>query len=414
MNHCTTFRACLLVAIGVLADCRWAVAQPVALPAGLTPDVVQSGTRDSQSQHAGSDAVVSGATAAEADWDALSDVLDACSPTTTETWDDATCRTLHQGAYLGNGDFGIHLGGTKHSLVYYLGKNGFHAGNNLAGAEGDGKWTQHILNLAILTVEKSGGTDAGDDYHVTQDLKNSEIRTSCSMAGAAVQTRACLSPSSNAMVLELSTNSGRAVALQVTLAVIGNEYVAKRASATESVAWVTKEPNAEGAPFYVKGAVAARVLGAEAVLTTDGSTSSRLAFSLPASGAAVTLFVQAEHRKNADSPLAAVQTAAHEITDARIATICGENRAWWKDFWLRAYVRLGDDVQKYWYNHLYLMGSAARSSHDNGPGKAGPLGALEPPRRHDVVQQREHELQRTRPILRGLRRQSAEPGRSVH
>ena len=221
----------------------------------------------------------------------------------------------------------------------------------------------------LVTIEKSEGVDAGNAYRVTQDLKHSEIKTGCTMAGAAVQSRAYLSPTSNALVVELSTSGGQGVPLQVTLSVMGNEYVTKQAGVLHDVAWVTKEPNAEGAPFYVKGAVAAKVLGAKTVLTTNRSTSSRLVFSLPANGAAVKLFVRAEHLKNADSPLSVVQSAVQAMTEANLADISAENRAWWKGFWLRSFVRLGDDVQKYWYNHLYLIGSAARSSDDNRPGK---------------------------------------------
>ncbi len=300
------------------------------------------------------------------DWKTVAACLDESSQTYTETWDDATCRTLHRGAYLGNGDFGVHLGGTKHSLVYYLGKNGFHAGNDVAA----GRWTQHILNLAILTIEASSRTESDDAYRVTQDIPNAEIRTNNTMGGHGVQTKAYLSPSSNVLVLELSTNSVDPVPLQATLSVIGNEYVVRNAGHAGSVAWVTKEPNADGAPFYVKGAVAARVVGAESEVTTDGSTYSRLAFTLPAGGAPVKVCVRAEHTKNAPSPLNAVQANVQAITDAGIGDIRAQNNAWWKNFWLQSYIKLGDDIQEYWYNHLYLIGSAARSGSDNSPGKA--------------------------------------------
>ena len=267
---------------------------------------------------------------------------------------------------MGNGDFGAHLGGTIHSLKYYLGKNGFHAGNDVAV----GQWTQHILNLAILTIEKSSGTEKGSTYNVTQDIKNAEIRTDCTMTGSAVQTKAYMSDSSNALVFELSTNSGNSVPLQATLSVIGNAYVAKNAGNAGPVAWVTKEPNADGAPFYVKGAVAAKVLGAKTVLTTNNSDYARLAFTLPANGAIVRIFLQAEHTKNAASPLISVQATVRDITDADVADMYVQNKAWWKNFWLQSYIKLGDEVQKYWYNHLYLMGSCARSGSDNSPGKA--------------------------------------------
>jgi hypothetical protein len=304
--------------------------------------------------------------AGEADWETVSAILDDSSPTYTEIWDDATSRTLHSGAYLGNGDLGAHLGGTEHSLKFYLGKNGFHAGNDVAA----GRWTQHILNLAVLTVEKSMGSESGGAYRVTQDLRNSEIRVDCTMAGNAVRTKAYLSDSSNAMVLEWSTDSGNDVPLQATLSVIGNEYVALGAGAEGSVAWVTKEPNAEGAPFYVKGAVAAKVLGADSVLTSDNRTSTKLAFTLPASGAVVRIILEAEHTKNAPSPLSVAQAAAREASVAGTRAIYLRHQAWWKEFWLQSYIELGDDIQKYWYNHLHLMGSAARSGSDHDPGRA--------------------------------------------
>ena len=324
------------------------------------------------------------------DWRGVAAQLDAFSPTYTEP-----CAyghpTLHHGAFLGNGDFGVHLGGTKNTLVYYLGKNGFHAGND-AAAE---RWTQHILNLARLTIEPGPAASPGDpsrrSFKVTQDLKNSEIRSLCIMGGCGVRARGFMAPDINAFVLELSTDSFRDVPLQATLAVNGNYYVALAAGAAGSVAWVTKEPNAEGAPFYVKGAVAARILGAESTLTTGEKTAThklagsgtaatevkyvseawtKLAFTLPPSGRPVRILLHAEHSKNAPSPLTEVQAAVRGATDAECAGIQDRNRAWWKNFWLRSFIKLDDDVARYWYTHLYLMGSAARSGRDNGPGKA--------------------------------------------
>ncbi|MBL9170304.1 MAG: immunoglobulin domain-containing protein [Verrucomicrobiales bacterium] len=309
------------------------------------------------------------------DWETISVLLDSASSTYSEPWDDATCRTLMKGGYLGNGDFGAHLGGTRHSLKYYLGKNGFHAGNDVVGFRGGddpapGPYKQHILNLAIWTIEAASGMESGSAYRVTQDLRNAEIRADCTMAGAPVLTRAYLSASSNALVLELSTNGGADVRLQATLSIVGNQYVAKSAGTSGEVIWVTKEPNAEGAPFYVKGAVAARVLGATSLATTDDRNYSRLTFTLPANGGIVRLFLQAEHTKNAPSPLAAVLASARDTTEVGVADLSAQNRAWWKQFWLRSYIHLDDEVQRYWYNHLYMIGSAARSGSDNGPGKA--------------------------------------------
>jgi hypothetical protein len=306
----------------------------------------------------------------EPDWETVSAVLDNAARTYHEPWDDATCRTLMKGGYLGNGDLGAHLGGTVHSLTYYLGKNGFHAGNDVAA----GRYNQHILNLAILTIEAVSEVEsavASDNaYSVTQDIRHAEVRTECMLAGSRVLTRAYLSPSTNALVIELSTQRGQDVRLQATLSVIGNAFVTNAAGVAGSAAWVTKEPNPEGAPFSIKGAVAARVVGATANLTTDNATMSQLAFTLPASGGTVRLFLQAEHAKNAASPLDSVLAAVRDMDDNGMVQIDAMNRAWWKSFWLQSYLKLGDDLQNTWYHHLYMVGSCARSGGDSSPGNA--------------------------------------------
>ncbi|MFM8879417.1 MAG: hypothetical protein ACKOKG_09850, partial [Verrucomicrobiota bacterium] len=183
------------------------------------------------------------------DWETVSALLENASSVCTEPWDDATCRTLMKGGYLGNGDLGVHLGGTRHSLVYYLGKNGFHAGNDVTGfRSGDdpapGPYKQHILTLARLTLESAAGSQPKDDpkapYRVEQDLKNAEIRTETLLAGEPVRTRAFLDPSGNACVLEMSAQGGKDVRLRATLSVIGNAHVALSAGAVGTAAWVTK------------------------------------------------------------------------------------------------------------------------------------------------------------------------------
>jgi len=321
------------------------------------------------------------------DWETVSAQLEDASAEYGEPWDDATCRTLMKGGYLGNGDLGVHLGGTRHALIYYLGKNGFHAGNDVAGfRSGDdsapGPYKQHILNLARLTIEADregkalDGADAAvlvgaaESYRVRQDLKNAEIRVACHMGGVPVRSHAYLAPTRNVLVLELSTTGGRALRVRAELSVIGNAHVSLGAGADGGVIWVTKEPNAVGAPFWVKGAVAARVVDVAAVATVDPMHRGRLTFDLPASGRVVRLVVHAEHTKNAGSPLAAVQAAVRGMKAASVGRVAAENRAWWKRFWLRSHIRLEDDIQRYWYNHLYLIGSAARGGADEALGKA--------------------------------------------
>ena len=71
-----------------------------------------------------------------------------------------------------------------------------------------------FMKLAIFTIEKSAGAESRNAYSVIQDIKNSEIRANCTMAGSAVRTKAYLSASSNALVLELSSEKGNPCTVQ--------------------------------------------------------------------------------------------------------------------------------------------------------------------------------------------------------
>ena len=68
--------------------------------------------------------------------------------------------------------------------------------------------------------------------------------------------------------------------------------------------------------------------------------------------------------------LESVLAAARRMTPAGTEAVSARNRAWWKRFWLRSHIRLDHALQRYWYNHLYLVGSAARSGPDKTPGHA--------------------------------------------
>ena len=130
-----------------------------------------------------------------------------------------------------------------------------------------------------------------------------------------------MSDSSNALVLELSTNSGKTFRCRPRFRSSAMSYVAKSAGNTELRGVGHQGAERRGCALLCKRRGGGESAGRKPPLTTDNSTYSRLAFTLPANGSIVKVFLKAEHTKNAASPLDSVQAAVRDITDAGIADI---------------------------------------------------------------------------------------------
>lgn len=308
---------------------------------------------------------------AMSEWEELSSILSGIkgrytSPPPIET---VITNGYTAGQLLGNGDVSVTSDGRDGTQTYYIAKSNF--------------WAPSSQKLTFGTVSIKGpnsgiGAQPDPDYLQEQDILNAEVRSTMRIEGELVHMRTWIAESENLLVTELRTApKAKTVPIQVDLAVPDNSGYPFQSGIEDGSIWVTRISTAspEDHLWYSLAAAAARVIGAEATpslpvteSTESSSNSARLEFELkPDQPVQILTVIQGDGRPyqqigtNITFYLNSVKQRVEELSSDDIAKLEQEHRDWWKDFWLKSYVKLNDEVlEKYYYGALYALGAAVR------------------------------------------------------
>jgi len=122
------------------------------------------------------------------------------------------------------------------------------------------------------------------------------------------------------------------------------------------VAWFTRRADPASVKDGRTVAAATRVLGAE--VKAEGEGGLRIALQ-PGKKAIVVTAILSD--LDAKDPLAAAKHRVAGLKLADVAALNESHRAWWRGFWSRSFIEIGDPlVEKSWYGSHYLMGSCSR------------------------------------------------------
>ncbi|MFE5322344.1 hypothetical protein ACFQ88_27075 [Paenibacillus sp. NPDC056579] len=302
------------------------------------------------------------------EWEELSGILSGItgrytSPPPIET---VITNGYTSGQLLANGDLSITSDGRDGTQTYYIAKSDF--------------WAPSSQKLTFGSVSVKGpnsGTEAqpDPDYLQEQDILNAEVRSTMRIEGELVHMRTWLAASENLLVTELRTNpNARAIPIQVELAVPDNPGYPYQSGTEDGIIWVTRTsaPSPEDHAWFSLAAAAARVVGADAVpsVPVPGSSFARFEFELtPGQPVQVYTVIQGDGRPyeqiRHDIPhyLNSVKQRVEQLIAEDVAQLHQEHLDWWKEFWLKSYVKLNDEVlEKYYYGALYALGAAVRES----------------------------------------------------
>ena len=123
------------------------------------------------------------------------------------------------------------------------------------------------------------------------------------------------------------------------------------------VAWITRRADPASVKEGRTVAVATRVLGAEP--SARGGEGLRLVLQ-PGEQAIVVTAILSD--LDAKEPLAAARKRVAGLTVANVAALGEQHQAWWRAFWTRSFVEIGDPlIEKFWYGSHYLMASCSRA-----------------------------------------------------
>ncbi len=306
------------------------------------------------------------------DWTVLSNLLSSIRGVATSPIVDIESNIkFTAGMLLGNGDLGVIAGGETTSLQkFHFGKSDFWG---IGGTQAVGTTAASILSLGKLTILSSTATaDPNSVYHMEQDLLNAEVRSTIRLANTIVNMNSWTADGDNVFVTELSSPAGSApLTITVDLAMPNDPTYPFSAGVSSGILSATRTNNM---PDYVaRAAVAVKVVGATFGAASSDSFHASGDFTLEG-GATVQLVaaVRSDARIGSAGPSAATLRddaagKAAALSASALGILRDEHRTWWKNYWLKSYVRLDDAaLESFYYGALYVMGSASR------PGKLPP------------------------------------------
>lgn len=321
-------------------------------------------------------------------------------------------RKVPDGPLLGNGDVGVAIGGVIERQKYYgLGESGG-ANVTVRSVSVTNSPERHRFYLAKNDFWKAktiypnahpapiGGIDVNipalvnGRYRAEQILETAEVLHTLvatqrvedpppfTRAGATIRFRSWVPATENLVVIELSVDGQPGdtnpfgptdqVGVDVNLwAAAGNEaetatgnlpdgYWAVRRfpSTTNSIALERKPSKWAG-----EAAVAMRLLNHRRPglpwSRGDGWSADRFVLSPTQPIVIVAAIVTGEESRE---PLEEARRRVAALTPERVESLRAEHRQWWRDFWSKSFVEIGDPlIEKFYYGSHYLMASCSRN-----------------------------------------------------
>lgn len=248
------------------------------------------------------------------------------------------------GALAGNGDIGLTLGGSSDRLTFYIGKNDFwraypvYPGGGIAHPGG--------LTVSINDLK-------GASYQVEQVMDKAAIKGKFEKKGLQVKLNAWVATTGNMVVAEFTANQSCEINLNLW-SPVGNTSV-NDSGLTNGVYWVTRSfENTPLLEWPCHIAMAMKVIGG----AISNNRSIKL---LPGNKATIALMIYTNFDKK-DWKETAINEAA-SLTNNSIEKIRSAHEYWWKQFWARSNVQIGDAyLEKFYYASQYLFASTTRAN----------------------------------------------------
>ena len=293
-----------------------------------------------------------------------------CSPKLIPT------RKVVDGPIMGNGDLGVAIGGPPELQRFYISKNDF--------------WKTKVVypNSGPAPI---GGIDisipalGGGQYHAEQSLATAEVLTTLTTAarwtdpppftraGQPIHIRSWTSATENLLVIELSVaEGGDPVGVDVTLwPKTGNESETASGNLPDGH-WATRNFKSvvpgqsiaidqQPLKFPTGVAIATRLFNYRRPIQPggDGWQADRL---MLVPGQPVQIVAAVVTSEETADPLAEARRRVADLTAEKLAALRQAHLAWWRDFWSKSYVDIGDPlIEKYYYGSNYILACCSRN-----------------------------------------------------
>lgn len=305
--------------------------------------------------------------------DELDDVLKDTTGVYTNLPTGVVTISYTKGPILGNGEIGVTIGGNSESQTLYMNRVDF-------GAKALG-------GVTILAQPRSSPSS----YRYEQDIGLAEVRSKVTIHGNPTEMKAWVAANTPLVVIGLRNAGKSHVTYTVKTWTRANDakfllptgrgakipppvFLPEQTKQEDNVvsAW-RQQFTSKGRWAIGRAVISTRVMGASTLSTKQGKTT----FSL-APGKEVILLASVVGDGNLESELLEMKDYRRQGVDLlngttpdKLQALSDERVAWWRVFWEKSWVDLGDkQMNQFWYGCYYALACTSRSGHE-APGLWG-------------------------------------------
>jgi len=299
------------------------------------------------------------------EWSELSAVLNKCvGGYDAPAWSRGKLyqNLTPDGPFTGNGNFGMSLIGSKSVQDFRF------VNSDMWTDRYGSKWKEcvHPIPFGGLKIECLSPVTANQTpFRQEQNIPQAMVY---GKSTAGFETRSWIAANDNVMVTELASLQKTPLSMQVSLWSRAGHPVFPTASGVKdgSVLWATRESFSGKRGHYTarwvsRVAAATRVLGVPATYHSDKKGLTSAKFTLEP-GKTVRICTVMTGGKNVTTHLKDALERIAKLDSASLAALRVEHLAWWKQFWLKSYIRTHDeDLNKHYYGSLYFNACVSRA-----------------------------------------------------
>jgi uncharacterized protein (TIGR02145 family) len=285
------------------------------------------------------------------DWAWLQKVLTDCVGLYRGVNNNVATSGMPDAPLLGNGCVGV-VGSCDMTWGrFYIATTDFWSGAHL-----------NAVPLPIGGVNIIAGGRSGAEVQQEQNMLNAEIITRLSTGPVEMHT--WVSATRNLLISEISTTGPKPVDITVeTWAHMTNtaKYPVSNGVTGRKTGWVSRETESgKEIDWVCRAALATSIIGTDYTMNMPGKNTATARFILQP-GKSVYVVTAVRAGKDITDHIAGSIAEAGEQTEAAISALHKAHVSWWKNYWLKSFVRTYDpQLEQYYYGALYESACAYR------------------------------------------------------
>lgn len=285
------------------------------------------------------------------DWKEMQEVLAKCAGVYEGANNNVATSGMPDGPLLGNGTIGVVGFSDNDRAGFYITTNDFWTGKHL-----------NVKPLPIGGVNIIASGSSGTGVTQIQNILDAEISTALTYGNIKIKT--WVSATSNLFVSEITSESKSPVSVAVeTLTNNTNAtiYPVNNGIDQKNIGWTSRQTeDVAQADWICRAALATKIIGIDYTTELSENNKTVAKFSLLPNNK-VWVITSVVSGKNITDEVELAILAVKDRSKASIETLHTAHLKWWKDYWLKSYVRTYDPLlEQYYFGALYEAACAYR------------------------------------------------------